>query len=96
MLTFQLKEEHLKLLSHSAWYWSDVENGAPCMDQKRPYGNSWLIDDLRGILPGVTDEELMVFHKELVTALEIITRTRSFVPGTYSSETYSNDWKKEE
>lgn len=54
MKTFILKEEHIKLLSNSyvAWNQGYSEFGAPCIDSKRPYGNSDIIGDIYQILEG--------------------------------------------
>jgi len=38
--TFELKEEHLKLLQNTYIRWDDCEYGAPAIDSKRPFGNS--------------------------------------------------------
>jgi len=49
---FELKEEHIKLLSKAYVDWDDCEIGAPCIDPKRPYGNSDLFRDMIEILGG--------------------------------------------
>lgn len=54
MKEFNLKEEHIKLLSNS--YVSLDESysdfGSVCIDKKRPYGNSGVVGDIYKILNG--------------------------------------------
>lgn len=47
---FNLKEEHIKLLRAMYVGWSDCEYGAPEIDPKRPYGNSYVEGDVHEIL----------------------------------------------
>ena len=49
---FELKEEHIKLLNGAYVSWDDCEIGAPCIDSKRPYGNSSFFQDMIEILGG--------------------------------------------
>jgi len=48
--TFQLTKEHIDLLTNAVVSWYDCEFGAPCIDPKRPYGNSDVLSDLAKIL----------------------------------------------
>jgi hypothetical protein len=50
--TFTLTEQHLKLLNHAYIRWDDCETGAPAIDCKRPYGNSYVEGDVMEILYG--------------------------------------------
>jgi len=50
LLTFELKEEHIQLLTNMYVGWSDCEFGAPEIDPKRPYGNSSGVDDVAEVL----------------------------------------------
>ena len=87
---FELKEEHIKLLTEAYVSWFDCEFGAPAIDCKRPYGNSYVLGDINEILNigqynedegefSRADEELMIkFHEETQTALQIILSTKSF------------------
>jgi len=107
---FTLREQHLKLLSRMNVGWDDAEFGAPCIDPKRPYGNSSVINDLAEILglEGKTcphcgeyleeqdEERLTNLHKETETALQIVLSTQSFKPGTYIADKYGIDWKLKE
>lgn len=69
--TFEIKPEHLKLLSKMCVGWQNCEFGAPEIDPKRPYGNSGVIGDMieifgKEIKPGIFTVNL--FGKEyLVT-----------------------------
>ena len=51
---FEIQPEHLKLLKNMYVGWSNCEFGAPEVDPKRPYGNSYVIGDIIEIL-GVKD-----------------------------------------
>lgn len=97
---FLLKKEHITILQEG-----NVQggySGFPLFDEKRPLGNSDFIDDIAKIL-GYTQgedseeyssEQLGVIKeliKELPTALTIILRTKSFVPGYYRAKKYSYD-----
>ena len=106
---FLLTEQHIKLLSKMNVSWWDAEFGAPCIDPKRPYGNSSVIADMAEILglKGKTCphcgelleeqdvERLNNFHKEMKIALQIALSTQSFKPGKYVANEYCNDWKLE-
>lgn len=105
---FELKEEHIKLLQNMYWEYSDCETGGPAANCKRPYGNSYVPPDVAKIL-GVTlpdddgerynelEREIMRYHYESHTALEIILQTRSFKPGLYRNvgkRGYENKWER--
>ena len=51
MRQFALTEQHIALLRRMNVTWSE---GAPCIDPKRPYGNSTVLDDLAELL-GLAD-----------------------------------------
>jgi hypothetical protein len=92
---FVLTEDHLKLIDRMYVGWSDVEFGAPEINPKRPYGNSFVEgdiaeilgwhweEDVNGDVPEELYERAVKIHKETETALQIILVTRSFVPGKY-------------
>ena len=95
--TFTLKKEHLSLLRKAQWYWEDAEFGAPAIDCKRPFGNSNAIIDILEILDKENDDrpyyvdgfsdnekaEAREVYEELLTAIQVILYTRSFVLGKY-------------
>ena len=105
---FEIKEEHLQLLQRACISWEDCEFGAPCIDCKRPYGNSDVYNDISDILKiepeikGKYENEfsndqydyMMKLHKELETVLEIVLRTKSFDVGFYEAKRYSSNWNK--
>jgi len=57
--TFELTEEHIKLLSHAYVSWCGDEYGAPEIDPKRPYGNSGVVEDVCEILEWKEQKDLM-------------------------------------
>jgi len=107
MIEFDLTEDHLKLIERMYVGWQECEFGAPEINPKRPYGNSYVEGDIAEILgwelEGEDEDELpeelydqaMKIHKETMTALQIILVTKSFVPGRYVRANQYNDrsWK---
>jgi hypothetical protein len=102
---FELTEDHIKLLQRMYVTWYDGEFGAPGIDCKRPYGNSDVYRDMNKIL-GYDDNltltllqmeipttYLRKLHEELEIALQIVLRTKLFVPGLYRAEYPTVDWK---
>lgn len=91
--TFTLTKDHIKLLRHAFVQWQDCETGAPEIDPKRPYGNSYVPEDVSEIIgyevdwdKGATEEQenyLIKLHRETETALQIILFTGKFKPGKY-------------
>jgi hypothetical protein len=75
---FVLTDAHVKLLRASYTSWDDTEFGAAAIDPKRPYGNSDVLPDLRELLPGVDDDDLLRLHGETKAALEVVLRVGSF------------------
>jgi hypothetical protein len=59
---FHLTDDHITLLEHVSIRWSDVEYGAPGIDEKRPFGNSGSsyiereICEYLGLEPVATDD----------------------------------------
>ena len=43
---FEVTEEHIQLLRDMVVTWWNCEFGAPAIDPKRPYGNSWVYGDI--------------------------------------------------
>lgn len=97
-MEFELKQAHITLLRNAYIGWQDCETGAPEIDPKRPYGNSYVLGDIIEILgeetPDEDDEqyeeweqtrsrELMQLHYETATALQIILAMESFEPGRF-------------
>lgn len=112
MKLFQLTEDHIKLLNRMFVYWDDGSyEGSPCIDSKRPYGNSSVACDVYEIIhgkewdydehdemPEEIYEQMLVLHRETATALQIVLCTKSFVPGLYEKKKPYDDlsWRKVE
>lgn len=100
---FRLTEDHIKLLRRMYVGWSFCEYGAPEIDPKRPYGNSWVEGDIHEILTGKSQkfydldndlrDEYRKLHLETKNALQIVLQTGEFKPGLYQSDNYSSNWK---
>lgn len=92
---FTLTKNHIKLLQRMYVSWYNCEYGAPCIDPKRPYGNSDVEEDIREILPNIplNDEKCLEIHKETETALQIVLTTGTFKPGIYECDEYDTNWK---
>jgi len=108
---FRLTEQHIKLLQqmYCAFYHSAYD-GAPAIDVKRPYGNSFVAGDVNDIvfqeewdedddMPEELYERCMALHKETGKALQICLSTVSFKPGLYgrptSYDTQTWEWISE-
>ena len=110
MKLFQLTEDHIKLLNRMYVEWDDgAYDGSPCINSKRPYGNSSVVYDVYEIIhgkewdygehdemPEEIYEQMLVLHRETATALQIVLCTKSFVPGTYEKKNPydSLSWRK--
>ena len=106
MIKFKLTEEHIKLLREGNVGWFNCEFGAPFMDPKRPYGNSYVLGDIARIVDmdlfkdeygeeHFTKEQsdyAVNLHRETETALQIILATGEFTPGDYEADDYSRNW----
>jgi hypothetical protein len=92
-MRFVLTPDHVKLLRAMYVGWQDCETGAPEIDPKRPYGNSYVAGDVAEILgwtvdgdDGLTDDQrdkAMEIHFETAMALQVILQTGSFEPGVF-------------
>ena len=101
---FTLTENHLKLLRRANVTWSRSEFGAPAIDPKRPYGNSYVIEDVAEILDALlyvhddVDEKvyetLYKLHTETEIALQIVLETGSFEAGDYERQKYFGRWER--
>lgn len=105
---FEIKTEHLELLKRAFVSWSHGEYGAPAIDCKRPYGNSYVEGDIAEIFgwkydeeEGLTEEQeakARIIHEETKTALQIALATQKFETGVYLNyEKYNHTkWRKVE
>lgn len=107
--SFEVTEDHVKLLQRAWVSWEDCEFGAPSIDCKRPYGNSDVYGDLAEILWGdaqyanqeaeLTEEQmaqLLKVHQETKIALQIFLRVGYMKPGRYVGEKYGSEWRAAE
>lgn len=72
---FVLTSDHVKLLKAAEWRWADYETGAPEIDGKRPYGNSYVAGDIAEILGWPVDPEEGPTREQENRALEIHNET---------------------
>lgn len=91
---FELTPDHIKLVrAMYIEHCDEAYDGAPAVNIKRPYGNSYVAGDV-GELLGVkqdgddcyleaTEERLLTIHRQTATALQIIVNTGCFEPGIY-------------
>lgn len=102
--TFKLTQNHIKLLQRMYVGWQNCETGAPEIDPKRPYGNSWVAGDVYEIIHGKCpqggleddeEDEYLKLHEETADALQIVLVTKSFTPGKYVRDNPYNhrDWR---
>lgn len=100
-----ITEEHIKLLRSAVVSWDDCEYGAPCIDPKRPYGNSNVEGDIAELLgweydddAGLTEErsaEARDLHEETALVLQVILAMGEFpTPGRYVAPKYSTAWRR--
>ena len=102
---FTVTQEHINLLRNAYISWDTCEFGAPEIDPKRPYGNSYVYGDIAEILdiePALPNDEdefddeqlsyMHKVHKETKTALQIFLSTGVMYPGNYIAKTYSTNW----
>lgn len=61
---FEIKLIHLKLLKEMNIGWDDCEFGAPCVDPKRPYGNSDGVSDVARVIGFERTKETVEFKPE--------------------------------
>lgn len=106
--TFELRKEHVQLLSAAAFHKQNSYTEAPCMDSKRPYGNSlWHKDAAKALGLYQDHEELLPHEKEfleelqegLTSALQIICQLSTFQPGVYENTAGSFSypvWRRQE
>lgn len=101
---FRVLPEHCILLQNAYVRWNDCETGAPCIDPKRPYGNSDVTSDVARILnpelgeADLSDEQehyYLNLHQETQQALEIILQSGVMMPGLYQRDTsvYRSKWQ---
>jgi len=103
---FEITEDHLKLLDRMWVGWESCEFGAPAIDCKRPYGNSFVYGDIAEIIGIEFDEDhefndeqierMNKLHKEMQTVLQIlvVNARTGITVGSYECEEYGTNWKR--
>jgi len=108
MQKFTVTEQHLKLLKKMNVGWDNCEFGAPCINPKRPYGNSSVLVNMADILEMdlfkdeygekyITENqenELTCLHRDMETVLQIVLATETFEAGDYHASDYSRNWTR--
>ena len=89
---FALTTDHIKLLQASWVIWNEDDGQAAAIDPKKPCGDSGIEENVYEVLTGKYPEDGLTekwvkharkVHRETATALQIILKTGSFVPGKY-------------
>ena len=105
---FTVTEPHLKLLRAANIGWNNAEFGAPGIDPKKPYSNSDVLHDIALVigLKFFSDEDgekhlskeqaelCHNLHREIKTALQILTSNLRIEIGEYECGLHYNEWKK--
>lgn len=106
---FQVTKNHLKLLKRFNVVWDDCSYlGAPRIYPKKPYGNSGIILDIAKIIglkikkddqgeKSLSQRQIDLctnLHREMETALQILTANCHIEPGLYILSGYGNKWYK--
>lgn len=78
-----VKPEHIKLLRAMNVRWNTPEYGAPEVDPKRPYGDSYVADSIREItgMETADDEWCRKRHREMEAVLQVWLRHGELSPG---------------
>lgn len=101
-----MTEDHIKLVRNFNIDWCDGYDGAPMVNNKRPYGNSDVVNHIHKILNGdgvsfyelseytqnELEERYLDLHRETMYALQIILWTGKFEPGTYVDTGIGSEW----
>lgn len=109
MRKLKVTENHIKLLKKLYIDWEDCSFGAPCVDCKRPFGNSDVYGDMAEILgiklanqeenPELYERQIYSLnkgYKELQDCLQILVRNLSIEVGEYECDDYGTNWRKVE
>ena len=104
---FTITNDHLKLLRRMYISWYDCEFGAPAVDCKRPYGNSYVYGDIAEILDIIPPDQdngedwsestilqMDILHKQMALVLQIGIRVGYFRTGLYEAEEYTENWTR--
>lgn len=86
---FVVTNTHLQLLANCYVSWDDCEFGAPCIDPKRPFGNSDVAQDYEDITGSPYDDRT---YKELETCLQILLDNLNIHIGLYRFDKDQRRW----
>jgi hypothetical protein len=101
----RITKEHLTLLRNATVTWNSLENGAPTIDPKRPYGDKYVEESIAEILGWVDphrdrytplSEAMQLraseIHKEMETVLAVVLYHvgMAITPGLYRQESETN------
>ena len=106
---FTITDEHIKLSKRMFVEWDNCEYGAPCIDPKRPYGNSDVESDIAELIgykskvddggerlfSAVDRKYLRELHEDMRACLQIWLCTGEIRTGSYSKNDRYDDtsWK---
>lgn len=106
-ITFDVTEEHLKLLPRLSLAW-DEEYEVPAVDPKRPYGDmTWYTVEMsvhlgeppekdtngRAVMPEAQEQRLMRLHREMQPAMQIFLRSADLAPGEFRQREGAIGWE---
>ena len=86
---FVVTNTHLQLLANCYVSWNDCEFGAPCIDPKRPFGNSDVAQDYEDITGSPYDDKT---YRELETCLQILLDNLNIHIGLYRFDKNQRRW----
>lgn len=106
-ITFDVTEEHIKLLSNLSLVWDD-EHDVPAIDAKRPYGDmTWYTVEMalhlgeppetdengRAVMTDALEQRLMRLHREMQPVLQIFLRSADLAPGAFRQREGTIGWE---
>ncbi len=105
--TFTITRDHIKLIRSINVGWNE-DSKRPCIDSKRPYGDSDVprsiaeaikLDfvEIQGEKMALTSQQekyCWQLNKDMATVLQIVLSTGAFKTGEYECNEYETDWKK--
>lgn len=109
MRKLKVTENHIKLLQAVYIDWCGDEFGAPCINPKRPFGNSDVYGDIAEILGfklADSEEEYEKYqrqiesldkgYRQLQDCLQILCSNLSIEIGEYECDDHGKNWRKVE
>lgn len=105
-ITFDVTQEHLKLLPQLSLEWDDAYD-VPAIDPKRPYGDmTWYTVEMavhlgeppekdangRAVMSDATEQRLMRLHREMQPVMQIFLRSADLAPGLFRRSESTGGW----